>query len=67
MPFALYLALVGAERFLVEFLRRNDAVLAGLTEAQLASLLILAAAIAWLVRLARSGGLRAPPGAPAPA
>ena len=56
--FALYLALVGSERFLVEFLRRNDPVLAGLTEAQIASLIVLAGATIWLVRLARSGGLR---------
>ena len=61
--FAFYLALVGAERFLVEFLRRNKPVLAGLTEAQLTSLVILAAAIVWLVRAARSGGLRVEPGA----
>ena len=67
VPFALYLALVGSERFLVEFLRRNEPVLAGLTEAQIASLLILAAAIAWLVRIARSGGLRRLAGAPAAA
>ena len=31
--FALYLVLAGAERFLVEFLRRNDRVVAGLTAA----------------------------------
>ncbi len=61
VPFALYLALVGAERFLVEFLRRNDAVLAGLTEAQLTSLVILILAGAWLARTARSSGLRAVP------
>jgi phosphatidylglycerol:prolipoprotein diacylglycerol transferase len=33
--FALYLALAGAERFLVEFIRRNDDVLLGLTQPQL--------------------------------
>jgi phosphatidylglycerol:prolipoprotein diacylglycerol transferase len=66
--FAFYLALVGTERFLVEFLRRNEPVLAGLTEAQLTSLAILLAAVVWLVRAARTGGLRAePPVAPAPA
>ncbi len=61
--FALYLTLVGAERFLVEFLRRNDAVLGGLTEAQIASLLVLAGGVAFLVRAARSGGLRRSPAA----
>jgi phosphatidylglycerol:prolipoprotein diacylglycerol transferase len=61
VPFALYLTLVGAERFLVEFLRRNAPVFAGLTEAQLLSLAVLAAGAIWLVRLARSGGLRAEP------
>jgi phosphatidylglycerol:prolipoprotein diacylglycerol transferase len=61
VPFALYLTLVGAERFLVEFLRRNEPVLAGLTEAQLASLAVLAAGTIWLVILARSGGLRSEP------
>jgi phosphatidylglycerol:prolipoprotein diacylglycerol transferase len=65
--FALYLTLVGSERFLVEFLRRNEPVLAGLTEAQLVSLLVLAGGIAWLVRAARSGGLRRTASAAAPA
>jgi phosphatidylglycerol:prolipoprotein diacylglycerol transferase len=39
--FGLYLMLAGLERFLVEFIRRNDEVLAGLTEAQLISLVML--------------------------
>ncbi len=33
--FGLYLVLAGAERFLVEFIRRNDEVVAGLTQPQL--------------------------------
>ena len=41
--FAFYLTLVGGERLLVEFVRRNEPVLLGLTEAQLASLVVLAA------------------------
>jgi phosphatidylglycerol:prolipoprotein diacylglycerol transferase len=47
--FGLYLVLAGTERFLVEFIRRNDSVLAGLTLAQLASLAMLAlgAAVVW--------------------
>ena len=43
MLFALYLILSGLERFLVEFIRRNDAVLAGLTFAQLISLALVVA------------------------
>jgi phosphatidylglycerol:prolipoprotein diacylglycerol transferase len=56
--FAWYLVLVGAERFLVEFLRRNEPVLGGLTEAQITSLVTLIAGVAWLVGAARTGGLR---------
>jgi phosphatidylglycerol:prolipoprotein diacylglycerol transferase len=60
--FACYLVLAGGERFLVEFVRRNDAVLAGLTQAQLLSLAMVAGGGVWLGRAARSGGLRqAPP------
>src|ERR671916_366462 len=40
--FGLYLILAGIERFLVEFIRRNDAVAAGLTLAQLVSLAMVA-------------------------
>ena len=39
--FGLYLMIAGIERFLVEFIRRNDAVVAGLTQAQLISLAML--------------------------
>ncbi len=46
--FALYLVLAGVERFLVEFVRRNEAVLAGLTVAQLLSLVMLVAGAIWL-------------------
>ncbi|MDQ3677815.1 MAG: prolipoprotein diacylglyceryl transferase [Actinomycetota bacterium] len=55
--FAWYLVLAGGERFLVEFVRRNDAAVVGLTEAQLFSLAMLVAGVVWLVRAARSGGL----------
>ena len=41
--FALYLVLAGAERFLVEFIRRNDDVALGLTQAQLLSVAMIAA------------------------
>jgi len=57
--FALYLVLAGLERFLVELVRRNDAVLAGLTAPQLESLGLLFAGAAWLAVVARRpGGLR---------
>ena len=41
--FALYLVLAGAERFLVEFIRRNDDVALGLTQAQLLSVAMIVA------------------------
>jgi phosphatidylglycerol---prolipoprotein diacylglyceryl transferase len=48
--FALYLVLAGLERFLVEFVRRNEAVALGLTTAQWISLVMLAIGAVWLVR-----------------
>ena len=55
--FALYLVFAGIERFIVEFWRRNDHVLGGLTAPQLESLgLFLAGAIA-LVVMSQRGGL----------
>jgi phosphatidylglycerol:prolipoprotein diacylglycerol transferase len=54
--FGLYLVLAGAERFLVEFIRRNDAVAAGLTLAQLVSIAMVAGGAALL--LARRGAAR---------
>jgi phosphatidylglycerol:prolipoprotein diacylglycerol transferase len=48
--FALYLVLSGLERLLIEFVRRNDEVLAGLTLAQLLSVAMIAAGSAWLAR-----------------
>jgi phosphatidylglycerol:prolipoprotein diacylglycerol transferase len=59
--FALYLVLAGVERLLVELIRRNDAVLAGLTVPQLVSIGMILAGGAWLARR----GLA--PRAPAPA
>jgi len=56
--FAFYLCFAGLERLLVEFVRRNEPVLAGLTEAQLTSLVMLVAGLMWLWRAARAGGLR---------
>jgi phosphatidylglycerol:prolipoprotein diacylglycerol transferase len=59
--FALYLVFSGLERFLVEFIRRNHEVVAGLTAPQLESLGLLAAGLVWLA-LRRPAGLRAQPG-----
>jgi phosphatidylglycerol:prolipoprotein diacylglycerol transferase len=52
--FAIYLVLAGVERLLIEFIRRNEDVLVGLTEAQLISLAMVAGGLYWLGRL-RSG------------
>ncbi len=49
--FGLYLVLAGTERLLVEFIRRNDSVVAGLTLAQLVSLAMMAAGAAMLYAL----------------
>jgi phosphatidylglycerol:prolipoprotein diacylglycerol transferase len=53
--FALYLVGAGIERFLVEFVRRNEEVLAGLTAAQLWSLALLAVGVASLGAFVRRG------------
>ena len=59
--FAGYLVLAGLERFLIEFLRRNEDVALGLTAAQLESLGMLIAGAIWLAVIARrDGGLLAP-------
>jgi phosphatidylglycerol:prolipoprotein diacylglycerol transferase len=66
--FALYLVLAGTERFLVEFIRRNDEIFVGLTQAQLISLAMLAVGAAWLTVKARRSEVWAHPGTtPAPA
>jgi phosphatidylglycerol---prolipoprotein diacylglyceryl transferase len=59
--FALYLLLAGTERFLVEFIRRNEDVALGLTQAQLVSLAMMIAGGVWLALAFR----RAPRPAPA--
>ena len=46
---AVYLIGTGLERFLIEFIRRNDAVALGLTQAQWVSLAMMVAGGAWLV------------------
>jgi phosphatidylglycerol:prolipoprotein diacylglycerol transferase len=60
MLFALYLVATGTERFLVEFIRRNDEVALGLTQAQLISLGMIAFGGAWIAARARRGELLAP-------
>jgi phosphatidylglycerol:prolipoprotein diacylglycerol transferase len=62
--FAFYLVLAGLERFLVEFVRRNDEVFAGLTTAQLESLGLLVIGLTWLALAARRGPLRREPTGP---
>jgi phosphatidylglycerol---prolipoprotein diacylglyceryl transferase len=63
--FAWYLVLSGVERLLVEFLRRNDEVFAGLTVPQLESIGLILIGSAWLGIAARRGGVRVPAAAPA--
>jgi phosphatidylglycerol:prolipoprotein diacylglycerol transferase len=55
--FALYLVFAGAERFLIEFIRRNDEVAFGLTAAQLESLSLFVVGAVWLFVVGRRGGL----------
>lgn len=63
--FAAYLVGSGLERFLVEFIRRNKEVLAGLTAPQLESLVALVIGLTWLALLYRRGGVGALLAAPA--
>ena len=57
--FACYLVGSGLERFLVEFIRRNKEVLAGLTAPQIESLALCAIGLAWLAVIAGRGGTAA--------
>jgi len=61
--FALWAVLAGAERFLVEFIRRNDEVVAGLTQPQLISIAMMVAGGAWIAT--HRGLASAPAGAAA--
>lgn len=54
--FAIYLLYAGAERFLVEFLRRNSEVALGLTAAQLESLGMMLIGAVWIVAVRRRHG-----------
>ena len=51
--FALYLVLSGLERFLVEFIRRNDEVWAGLTVPQIESLALMVIGLGWIAVASR--------------
>jgi phosphatidylglycerol---prolipoprotein diacylglyceryl transferase len=49
--FAVYLLAAGTERFLIEFIRRNEKVALGLSLAQFVSLALMVAGAVWLARL----------------
>ena len=64
--FALYLVAAGTERFLIEFIRRNDDVALGLTQAQLISVVMVLAGGTWIAVIARRGQLLREPETPEP-
>jgi phosphatidylglycerol:prolipoprotein diacylglycerol transferase len=51
--FALYLVLSGLERFLVEFVRRNDEAVLGLTVPQVESLVLMVVGLVWIALVSR--------------
>jgi phosphatidylglycerol---prolipoprotein diacylglyceryl transferase len=57
---AIYLVGAGLERFLVEFVRRNQDWALGLTQAQWVAVASMVAGGVWLFALYRRGGVRAP-------
>ncbi|MBN8866649.1 MAG: prolipoprotein diacylglyceryl transferase [Solirubrobacterales bacterium] len=59
--FAIYLIYAGAERFLVEFLRRNTDAFLGLTAAQLESLGMMAVGVIWILVVRNRYGTLARP------
>jgi phosphatidylglycerol---prolipoprotein diacylglyceryl transferase len=59
--FAIYLVYAGTERFLVEFVRRNDDALLGLTQPQLESLVMVVAGATWIYVVRRRHGSLARP------
>ncbi|HEY1356031.1 MAG TPA: prolipoprotein diacylglyceryl transferase family protein, partial [Solirubrobacterales bacterium] len=61
--FAIYLVYAGAERFLVEFLRRNDVVALGLTGPQLESVAMVVIGVVWVLLVRRRHGTLARPNA----
>ncbi len=65
LVFAWYLIGSGVERFLVEFLRRNDEIVGGLTAPQYESIGLVVAGAAWLWAASRRGGVRSEQSDPA--
>jgi phosphatidylglycerol:prolipoprotein diacylglycerol transferase len=63
--FALYLLLSGLERLLVEFIRRNREVFAGLTAPQLESVVLIVIGAVWLALMTRRRGVAALRASPA--
>jgi phosphatidylglycerol---prolipoprotein diacylglyceryl transferase len=63
--FALYLVLSGFERFLVEFIRRNAEVFAGLTAPQLESIALMIIGLVWIGAMMRRRGVAALRASPA--
>jgi phosphatidylglycerol:prolipoprotein diacylglycerol transferase len=59
--FAIYLICAGTERFLVEFVRRNEDVALGLTQAQLLSVGMILAGTIWIAVARSRGSIRARP------
>ena len=64
--FALWAVLAGLERFLIEFIRRNEEVVAGLTQPQLISLAMMIGGGAWLATHWGRAGADIAPARPAP-
>ena len=61
MLFAIYLVYAGMERFLIEFLRRNDPDTLGLTTAQIESLTMVLGGAIWIaIVVRRHGGIGLP-------
>ena len=54
--FAIYLVLSGLERFLVEFLRRNEDTVVGLTTPQVESLVLMVVGATWIAVVSRRPG-----------
>ena len=59
--FALWAVCAGFERIIVELIRRNEVWVAGLTQPQVWSLLLIGGGAAWLYVNSREGGLMLPP------
>ena len=61
--FGIYLVGAGLERLLIEFIRRNEAAVLGLTDAQLTAVGMMVIGVVWLVVVGRRQGgyLRAAP------